>query len=158
MDLLVDGCFKRALPMYPVLHRPSFERDLRARLHLKDEKFAAIVLLVCALGSRFLDPSDTRVLMKNVDGEYDLNSAGWCYILAMVVLHSKGLRQRNEGEHLTDCDLEPVVTTFELADIQGGALAAIFFQGSNALHAPWVITGVFLRACMDHGAHRDQVR
>lgn len=57
----------------------------------------------------------------------------------------------------TDFDLEPFVTTFELSDIQGGALAAIFFQGSNALHAPWVITGVFLRACMDHGAHREQV-
>lgn len=93
MDQLVDGCFKRALPMYPILHRPSFERDLRARLHLKDEKFAAIVLLVCAIGSRFLDPSETRVLMKNVDGEYDLNSAGWGFILAMMVLHSKRVVQ-----------------------------------------------------------------
>lgn len=44
---------------YPVLHRPTFEANLSERLHLRDEKFGAVVLLVCVIGSKF--SNDSRV-------------------------------------------------------------------------------------------------
>ena len=34
-----------------LLHRPTFEGDLRAGLHMRDRGFGTIVLLVCATGS-----------------------------------------------------------------------------------------------------------
>jgi hypothetical protein len=56
-----------------LLHRPVFEKLLADGLHLADDEFAVVVLLVCANGSRFID--DQRVLS---DGYLRL-SAGWKY-------------------------------------------------------------------------------
>ena len=44
----------------PLLNRRLFEHDVRNGLHFRDNKFAAIVLAVCALGSRF--STDPRCL------------------------------------------------------------------------------------------------
>jgi hypothetical protein len=37
-----------------LLHRPTFEKALSSKLHLRDEGFGALVLAVCALGSQFV--------------------------------------------------------------------------------------------------------
>lgn len=57
---LVDLYFKRYNVLLPLLHRPTFEAQLAEKLHWRDPSFAAVVLLVCANGSRFSD--DTRVM------------------------------------------------------------------------------------------------
>lgn len=57
--------------MIPLLHRPTFLRAFDHGLHLRDEKFASLVLLVCATASRYSD--DPRVLLEN---GHSL-SAGW---------------------------------------------------------------------------------
>ena len=57
--------------MLPLLHRPTFERHIADGLHLTEPRFGAIVLLVCALGSKFsLDP---RVILEGTS----YHSAGW---------------------------------------------------------------------------------
>ena len=56
--------------MIPLLHRPTFLRAFDHGLHLRDEKFASLVLLVCATASRYSD--DPRVL----ENGHTL-SAGW---------------------------------------------------------------------------------
>lgn len=56
----------------PLLHRPTFDRAVSEGLHLRDQGFASVLLLVCALGSRFSD--DPRVLIPEYD---DCHSAGW---------------------------------------------------------------------------------
>lgn len=48
--------------MYPILHRPQFERDVAAGLHLRELSAAKVFLLVCALGSRY--STDSRVALK----------------------------------------------------------------------------------------------
>ena len=58
----------------PVLHRPSFEADVKSGLHLRNREFGSLVLLVCALAARF--SNDRRVI---VDGEENWHSAGWRY-------------------------------------------------------------------------------
>ncbi|KAF8605194.1 hypothetical protein BDV93DRAFT_76183 [Ceratobasidium sp. AG-I] len=57
---LVDLYFKRFNILLPLLHRPTFEAQLADKLYWRDPSFAAVVLLVCANGSRFSD--DTRVM------------------------------------------------------------------------------------------------
>ncbi len=56
----------------PLLHRPTFEQDVQDGLHLHDDGFACIVLLVCALAARSSD--DPRVRLDDCDS---VHSAGW---------------------------------------------------------------------------------
>lgn len=61
--------------VYPILHRQTFERQVYVdQLHLSDRRFGAVVLVVCALGSRLsVDPRNL------FDGTTNLRSAGWKY-------------------------------------------------------------------------------
>lgn len=58
----------------PLLHRPMFEKSLTNNLHLRDDGFGAVVLLVAAVGARFSD--DPRVALPGTDAMY---SAGWAW-------------------------------------------------------------------------------
>jgi hypothetical protein len=71
--ILIDAFFSEINSLWPLLHRPSFEQSIAEGMHLNDEDFASILLLVCAVASRLID--DPRVL---VDGSPSL-SAGWKY-------------------------------------------------------------------------------
>lgn len=57
--------FTRFNILLPLLHRPTFEAQLAQKLHWRDPSFAAVVLLVCANGSRF--SNDTRVMPYYAD-------------------------------------------------------------------------------------------
>ena len=70
---LFECYFKHLNMILPVLHRPTFEKNVRDGLHLTDESFGGVVLLVCAVGARTSD--DPRVLIENNDGRWV--SAGW---------------------------------------------------------------------------------
>ena len=68
----------------PILHRPTFDKMLAQGKHLTDEDFGSVVLLVCAIGSRW--SRDRRVLLDEEvradDGdegedEEEWHSAGW---------------------------------------------------------------------------------
>lgn len=67
---LIELYFLRYNLFMPLLHRPTFESQVEAGLHLTDEAFGSTVLLVCAIGSRFSD--DLRVLL---DEEIMMNGA-----------------------------------------------------------------------------------
>jgi hypothetical protein len=69
---LVELYFTHVNLLLPLLHRPTFVRDLATGLHLRNDGFAATLLLVCAIGARF--SSDPRVLL---DGTDNLHSCGW---------------------------------------------------------------------------------
>ncbi|THU99813.1 hypothetical protein K435DRAFT_776855 [Dendrothele bispora CBS 962.96] len=45
---------------FPALHRPSFERSITDKLHLRDPAFGCLVLVVCACGSIYAHPQDPR--------------------------------------------------------------------------------------------------
>lgn len=70
---LIDLYFREVQPFTPLLHRPTFERNIREGLHLEDVGFGSTVLLVCAIGARYTD--DPRVCLQN----YPDNrlSSGW---------------------------------------------------------------------------------
>ena len=79
---LIELYFNQYNVMMPLLHQQTFEGHLRAGLHLTDEAFGSVVLLACAIGSRF--SQDTRVLLEeeiimngNAPEQKTWQSAGW---------------------------------------------------------------------------------
>ncbi|ELU37004.1 nucleus protein [Rhizoctonia solani AG-1 IA] len=74
-DALIDLFFKHVNAFFPLLHRPLFESNIRDGLHFKDSAFACVLLLVCAVGSRWSD--DHRVFLEQ--DEPLQHSAGWKY-------------------------------------------------------------------------------
>jgi hypothetical protein len=74
---LVDLYFVHLNPVVPLLHRPSFERQITQGVHLRNSSFGTVYLLVCAVASRYSD--DPRVFLDNVEGWMAEHSAGWKY-------------------------------------------------------------------------------
>jgi hypothetical protein len=68
---LIELWFTDINSLYPLLHRPTFERAVARDLHLHDDGFARVLLLLCAVASRFHD--DPRVRLE----ESQPLSAGW---------------------------------------------------------------------------------
>ena len=87
MDLvfsLSDLYFKKENIFMPLLHRPTFETSIKEGLHLQDDMFGAMVLLVCALGARHSD--DPRIFLE---GTNDTHSAGWKWFRQVDLLRHK---------------------------------------------------------------------
>ncbi|KAF8330639.1 fungal-specific transcription factor domain-containing protein [Amanita rubescens] len=57
LPLLVDLYFEQVNLFFPLLHRPTFQRTVDEGLHRKDYWFGALLLLVCAIGSQYIDDS-----------------------------------------------------------------------------------------------------
>lgn len=74
---LVKVYFIHVQPYLPILHRPTFENDIRKGLHFHQEAFGGVVLLVCANAARFSD--DPRVLMESETDDNTFLSAGWMW-------------------------------------------------------------------------------
>ncbi|KAK1235053.1 Gypsy retrotransposon integrase-like protein 1 [Marasmius sp. AFHP31] len=128
---LVDLFFKHINIFIPLLHRPTFLRQLEQGLHHREEGFGAVVLLVCANASRY--SNDPRV---RLDGEDSWLSSGWKWF-DQVQLVRKAL-------------LSPP----SLYDLQFYYLSCQFLQGSSVPHASWTLVGTGLRLAQDVGAHR----
>ncbi|KAJ7023104.1 fungal-specific transcription factor domain-containing protein [Mycena alexandri] len=127
---LVDLYFERNI-FLPLLHRPTFMRALRDNLHLRDNNFAANVLLVCAIASRF--SNDPRV--------YDPTTP--------LICGFKYFDQISTG-------LEHLFNPPTLYDLQRYCLAIQFLEGS-APQANWALIGIGIRIAQEAGAHRTQL-
>ncbi|KAG6845260.1 hypothetical protein H0H87_011995 [Tephrocybe sp. NHM501043] len=136
MMSLVDLFFEKQNILTPLLHRPTFERSVAEELHLHDDGFATVLLLVCAVASRFSD--DPRVLMDDVEGS--ISSGGW-----------KWFQQVQQVKR-------SVLAPPSLYDLQyyclHDKLAAMFLQGSSAPQQCWTLVGIGIRMAQDVGAHR----
>ncbi|KAF8994386.1 fungal-specific transcription factor domain-containing protein [Cyathus striatus] len=64
--ILTDAYFVHVNLLLPLLHRPTFERDVANGLHLNDEGFGGVLLLVCAVGSRYTEQIDERTWFNQV--------------------------------------------------------------------------------------------
>ncbi|KAH9830265.1 fungal-specific transcription factor domain-containing protein [Rhodofomes roseus] len=135
MFLLIDLYFKEVQPFTPLLHRPTFERNIREGVHLEDVGFGSTVLLVCAIGARHTD--DPRVCLHN----YPDNrlSSGWEWFKQVQMIR------------------QSMLAPPRLYDLQVYCLTAIFLQGSSAPQASWTLIGVGIRMAQDVGAHRKKV-
>ncbi|KAF7294504.1 Fungal-trans domain-containing protein [Mycena kentingensis (nom. inval.)] len=130
-ESLIDLYFDNVNLLLPLLHRPTFDRQVAAGVPLENGGFAATYLLVCAIGSRY--SSDPRVLLDGTDNSH---SCGWRWF---------------EQLQLTRDPLGPPVSIY---DLQTVALAVLFIQGSSAPQASWTLISFGIRIGQDVGAHR----
>ncbi|KAJ6522876.1 fungal-specific transcription factor domain-containing protein [Mycena capillaripes] len=131
MSQFIELYFTHQNMYLPLLHRPTFERNIADGLHLRNDGFASTVLLVCAIASRWsAEPTVTRV---------DL-ACGWEWFDQVPL----------GGNHLFG------QTTFY--DLQYYCLAVQFLDGSSAPQACWTLIGVGLRLAQDIGCHRRSAR
>ncbi|KAF8198786.1 hypothetical protein K438DRAFT_1672236 [Mycena galopus ATCC 62051] len=113
----------------PILHGPIFKRGVAEGLHLRDDGFAATVLLVCAIGSRW--STDPSIAGDGLD-------CGWGLFNQVKFM---------AGNHL----LRPTV----LYDLQYYCLASVFLLGSMP-QASLTFTCFGLRLAVDMGLHRSK--
>ncbi|KAJ6540579.1 fungal-specific transcription factor domain-containing protein [Mycena capillaripes] len=132
MSQFIELYFTHQNMYMPLLHRPTFERNIAEGLHLRNDGFASTVLLVCAIASRW---STELTVMTGVD-----LACGWEWFDQVPL----------GGNHLFG------QTT--LYDLQYYCLAVQFLDGSSAPQACWTLIGVGLRLAQDIGCHRRSAR
>ncbi|KIK68679.1 hypothetical protein GYMLUDRAFT_215462 [Collybiopsis luxurians FD-317 M1] len=118
-------------PFYPLLHRPTFEKSLAAKLHMYDRPFGATVLAVCALASRY--SADPRVLYDNTTS---MHSAGWKYF--------------NQIEFVP----KSLVGSFSVHVLQVYPLSVTFMLGTHMAEASWILIGRGIQLAQMIGVHR----
>ncbi|KAJ8490019.1 hypothetical protein ONZ51_g2571 [Trametes cubensis] len=131
MHRLLESYFRHATGWMPLLHKPTFLKNIEDGLHLRSGGFGATVLLACALGSRQVVDDDRVLLDKS-----DKRSAGWQWFQRVDDMH-KSL-------------LAPV----HLYDLQISAMMAMFIHSTTMPQSSWTVIGVGLRKALDVGAHR----
>ncbi|KAJ7686318.1 fungal-specific transcription factor domain-containing protein [Mycena rosella] len=126
---LVDLYFITTNLYFPLLHRPTFERSLADGLHFRDPSFGAVVLLVCAIGSRFSD--DPRVCSP----EDEPLRCGWKYF--------------DQLPHVINHLFKPPTVYY----LQYYCLAVTFLEFSTPTPC-WTLIGIGIRLAQEVGAHR----
>ncbi|KAG9004288.1 hypothetical protein FRB93_010358 [Tulasnella sp. JGI-2019a] len=134
---LIDLCFSRVMPLMPLLHRPSFEQQYAEGRAGNDFDFARLLLLVCAVGSRYCD--DMRLCLISPTGEVEWHSAGWIYFAQVYQMP------------------KPLFSSAKLVELQIIALSATYLEGTSAWLNTWLINGSGLRFAEENGAHREKV-
>ncbi|VDB96996.1 unnamed protein product [Peniophora sp. CBMAI 1063] len=129
MYSLFDIWFNTRSHVLPLLHQSTFMKKLSNGLHYRDGAFAAMVLVVCAIASRFCN--DSRVLYTD-----SWFSAGWKYY------------------HQARMYYKPSMSSPSLHDIQLQVLFCLYLEGSSMPQTCWTTCGMALRLAMDVGAHK----
>ncbi|KAJ6596654.1 fungal-specific transcription factor domain-containing protein [Mycena sp. CBHHK59/15] len=131
MNSLMELYFCHCHPFIPLLHRPTFETAVAEGLHLRNSRFGATLLLVCALAARY--STDPRVYLEGTNSEH---SCGWKWVGQIRLVR------------------QSFTTTPSLYDVQICCLAVIFLQGTGSPELCWVLTSIGIRLAQDVGAHR----
>ncbi|KAG7086878.1 hypothetical protein E1B28_002798 [Marasmius oreades] len=130
MNELINLYFAHVNCYYPILHRGLFEKAVAEHLHLHDRYFAAVLLVVCAAGSRY--SNDARVL----DDPQCTLSAGWKWFRQIRLIRSNFIKP-------------PCVYELQLY-----CIAIFFVQGTSTPETCWILLGLGVRYAQDLGIHR----
>ncbi|KAH6913339.1 fungal-specific transcription factor domain-containing protein [Coprinopsis sp. MPI-PUGE-AT-0042] len=137
LDTLLLAYEEWVHPQLPLLHWPSFLRDVRQQRHISDSGFGRVLLAACAVASRFVD--DDRVLTIDPENpDWSGPSAGWKYLAQTpLVVHT-------------------VIDRVEIMDLQYYALTVFYFLGTSAPHTGWSLLGMAVRLAIDKGMHTEK--
>jgi Fungal specific transcription factor domain len=134
---LVAIFFQHIAPMVPLLHRPTFMNAINDGLHLRDNKFGAVVLLVCATASRYShDP-------RNLTEDGQLRNAGWKWFKQVEPFSNSALF----GPQLHDLQIAAVSVHHSLGRPASSQADAKAFRDVY----PWYTTSPRL---LDNSRHR----
>ncbi|KAF9254514.1 hypothetical protein L218DRAFT_1082301 [Marasmius fiardii PR-910] len=130
MVSLISIYFQKVNILFPILHAPTFWRNVVQGLHLENPYFGAVVLGVCALGARYSD--DKRVLSSPDQP----SSAGWKWFEQVPLLRRSKFDPPN------------------LYELQYYVLGAIYSVGTSSPGTCWYLVGLGIRTAVDMGVHR----
>lgn len=88
MKTLIHHYFKQINIEMPLLHRPTFEKHIADGMHKMNSTFGAVVLLVCALGSRYSDDPRVQLSEEEIDDSITLE-------VSEAEMHKEKPRRRN---------------------------------------------------------------
>jgi hypothetical protein len=142
LQTFVDAYFSHINDFLPVLHRPTFQKHLDEELYFHDRGFGATLLVVCAIGSRYI--TDPRY---HPGGIVDPSTAGWIWYQQVQIDRGSFLTRPT----LYDLQLICVCIKFFVIDvkhlfIESAKLAVIFMHGFYQTDA-WSMIGLGLRLC-----------
>ncbi|KAH8915926.1 hypothetical protein BT69DRAFT_1303281 [Atractiella rhizophila] len=133
---LVDLYFENYNSIYPLLHRPSFQRQYATATYDTNHSFRALCFAVFAIGSRF--SNDPRIYPANVpESPYPKE-------------HTRGL------DYFNACvkSVTPFCLAATLEDLQALNLSIVFLVASASPITAWGGLGFAVRRAQDVGAHR----
>ncbi|KDQ25973.1 hypothetical protein PLEOSDRAFT_1106857 [Pleurotus ostreatus PC15] len=134
LDSLVETYFDTINLTIPLLHRPMFESQLAAKLHLRDHWFGSVVLAICAIASRYSD--DPRVIDE--EGMDPSLATGEKWFSQIPVVRQSFTMSEAPS----------------LYELQFYSLAVLYYQGTANPQACWLMTGIGMRYAQEVGAHR----
>ncbi|KIM69740.1 hypothetical protein SCLCIDRAFT_19528 [Scleroderma citrinum Foug A] len=148
-DELIILFFDHVNLQFPLFHRPTFDRQWKGGLQIKDPSFGCLCLALFAVASRWCD--DPRVLDENQhdvpeeerrDDERKWQRAGWKYFNVALDAH----RESRSLFHPPG-----------LFEVQTMSLMGMFIRGTAFHPVAWLFIGVGIRKAQDVGAHRKKV-
>ncbi|CAL1706909.1 unnamed protein product [Somion occarium] len=145
---LSDYYFNMMNAHFPLLHRPTFDKQLENGLHERDIWFGCLCMSVFGVGARWSKDlgvlwDDDKGLSEAPDPTSPLwGSAGWKYIHVALEIH------RTHSE---------VILPACLFEIQSYHLLGLFLRSSSFYSDAWKIVSLGLRKAQDVGAHRKKV-
>ncbi|KAK0496568.1 fungal-specific transcription factor domain-containing protein, partial [Armillaria luteobubalina] len=127
---LISIYFETINPIFPILHRPTFEKNVDEGSHLRDDSFGAALLFVLAVASRY--SNDLRVLADPCSKL----SSGWRFFEQVNIF--------KKVVYAPPC----------LYDLQVTVLGGIYTIGTSIPEFGWTLIGAGLRSAIDIGLHR----
>ncbi|KAL0576125.1 Gypsy retrotransposon integrase-like protein 1 [Marasmius crinis-equi] len=147
LSLLMGHFFDDYHTMFPLLHRPIFEKHVANRRHLADARFGLLLLSVCAIGSRYVDANDPRVL---AEGALDPSESG------TSKKHSLGWKWYRQIGYRA---LEPnVFSRPDVCQLQLVVNCIMFLQPTSTPEMCWILLGHGVRHALGVGVHRKSFR
>ncbi|KAK6974893.1 fungal-specific transcription factor domain-containing protein [Favolaschia claudopus] len=153
---LIDLYFTQINIYIPLLHRPTFERDVRSSLHLRYMNSFAL--------ESAPSPRDTAAIQILQQREWDADGVGsirhstyvtvfisrYPYILLIQAVTHRSPPQSattySRTQAYTNCSIFPSSTRPQLA--------VMFLEGSSAFQTCWTLVGFGFRLAQDIGIHR----
>jgi hypothetical protein len=153
-DLMVElfNIYFRYINIFmPLLHRPTFEKAVANRFHLRNSSFGALVLMVCAVSSRF--SNDPRIFSP---GDPEL-SAGWKWFAQIRMSERNMVATPSLYDIQVRCVGVPSRLFDNLKILNFLQMSVTFLMGSSAAFASWTIIGIGIRLVQVVGANRREM-
>ncbi|ORY82329.1 fungal-specific transcription factor domain-domain-containing protein [Leucosporidium creatinivorum] len=137
-DKLVEAYFEQVNNVMVILHRPYFERCIKAGMLESDSSFRSLYFMVLALGSRWIT-DDPRLVPPSAPS------------------HPTGANQSRGFDFFraSSASASPTLVSATLFDIQCSLLCVLWLMGSASPISAWAAVGFALRRVVDVGAHRE---
>ncbi|KAK1232796.1 Gypsy retrotransposon integrase-like protein 1 [Marasmius sp. AFHP31] len=149
-SVLIRHYFEDYHHLFPILHRQIFEKQVANGRHRSDSRFGLLLLSICAIGSRFVDLNDPRMLEEGVLDPSEAettkkHSLGWKWF-------------RQIGYRAMNVELPSATTLPDVCELQLIINYIMFAQPTTAPDMCWLLLGQGVRYAFAVGVHRKSFR